>query len=202
MPWQQRLLLAFSLTALAAMILACGGATTEKREELSEAGRREALADGDKLYAANDKAGAISKYKEGYPEAGQRKPDIIKRIVEFEVEKISSKSQVEAMKWIEKALEDNLTVPYSTPAARKMAADQNEYKEVKRIAEGIVINKMGDTRVTTDDFVHRDDGSWHLAGFVIKNGKAGKGQRWSVILAHKKAGWKTEEVDISDDFVP
>ena len=32
MPWQRRSLLAFSLTALAAMILACGGTTTEKRD--------------------------------------------------------------------------------------------------------------------------------------------------------------------------
>ena len=90
--------------------------------------KREALAEGDRLYPT-DPAAATVKYKEGYDAAGPRKAEVLQRIVDHEARPLNA---VEAMKWIEKGLNDKLQVEYTTPKARELLAQvQHERAEAE-----------------------------------------------------------------------
>jgi hypothetical protein len=80
--------------------------------------KREALAEGDRLYPT-DQAAAVARYKEGYDAAGPRKAEVLQRIVDHEARPLNA---VGAMKWIEKGLNEKLQVTYETPAARELLA--------------------------------------------------------------------------------
>ncbi len=99
--------------AVVALILCCGAVGCDFNKK-----QREALAEGDRLYPT-DPAAAIVKYKAGYDAAGPRKAEVLQRIVDHEARPLNA---VEAMKWIEKGLNDKLQVEYTTPAARELLA--------------------------------------------------------------------------------
>jgi len=122
-------------TAVVALILCCGviGCDFNKKQ-------REALAEGDRLYPT-DPAAAIVKYKEGYDAAGPRKAEVLQRIVDHEARPLNA---VEAMKWIEKGLNEKLQVEYTTPKARELLAQVQHERaeaEAKKKAEKDAKNK-------------------------------------------------------------
>lgn len=121
--------------AVVALILCCGavGCDFDKK-------KREALAEGDRLYPT-DPAAATVKYKEGYDAAGPRKAEVLQRIVDHEARPLNA---VEAMKWIEKGLNEKLQVEYTTSKARELLAQvQRERAEVeaKKQAEKVAKEK-------------------------------------------------------------
>jgi hypothetical protein len=90
--------------------------------------QQESLAEADQLYKAGQKAAAAEKYKAGYPAAGGRKAEVIKRIVEHEATKGSSD---EAKKWMEKGLDEKLTLDFDEPAAKSLLTQVNRDREAR-----------------------------------------------------------------------
>ena len=78
--------------------------------------KREALAEGDRLYATNP-AEAVGRYKEGFDAAGTRKAEVLQRIVDHEAK---AGNAAEAKRWVEKGLNEKLNAAYETPAAREL----------------------------------------------------------------------------------
>ena len=96
--------------------------------------KREALAEGDRLYAT-DPGAAAGKYKEGFDAAGPRKAEVLQRIVDHEAKPGNA---AEAKKWIAKGLDEKLQVTYETPAARELLAQVQRERaddEAKKQAE-------------------------------------------------------------------
>lgn len=103
--------------ALALVLLACCGSAvffSMKNRQSQEA----ALVEADKLYATKP-AEAVAKYKEGYPAAGDRKAEVLQRIVDHEA---GAGNTAEATKWVEKGLDDKLTVSYTSAVAKDLHA--------------------------------------------------------------------------------
>jgi hypothetical protein len=90
--------------------------------------QQESLEEADKLYKAGQKAAAAEKYKAGYPAAGGRKAEVIKRIVEHEATKGSTD---EAKKWMEKGLDDKLTLEFDDADTRALLAQVNQEREAR-----------------------------------------------------------------------
>ncbi len=77
-------------------------------------------------------AEAIVKYKEGYPAAGERKAEVLQRIVDHEV---GAGNTAEATKWIDKSLNDKLTVAYTSAAAKDLHAKAQKDRVDKEAAK-------------------------------------------------------------------
>lgn len=94
-----------------------------------------ALAEADKLYPTKP-AEAVAKYKEGYPAAGSRQSEVLRKIVEFEVD---AGNTTEARRWVERGIDDKLTVEYTSPAAKDLVAkvqkDRADKEAAKQAAE-------------------------------------------------------------------
>lgn len=78
---------------------------------------QEALAAADAVYATRP-AEAVVKYKLGYSAAGNRKAEILQRIVDHEADG----NAAEATKWIERGLDDQIAVTYKSAASRTLVA--------------------------------------------------------------------------------
>ena len=90
--------------------------------------KREALAEGDRLYPT-DPAAAVAKYKEGYDAAGPRKAEVLQRIVDHEAK---AGNAAEAKRWVEKGVNERVDASYETPAARDLLAQvQRERAEAE-----------------------------------------------------------------------
>ena len=94
-----------------------------------------ALAEADRLYPSKPTE-AVAKYKEGYPAADARRAEVLKKIVDHEA---GAGNTAEATKWIERGLDDKLTVDYTSPAARglfaKVQKDRVEREAAKKAEE-------------------------------------------------------------------
>lgn len=96
---------------------------------------KKAIAEGDKQLKAGKKEDAVANYKEGFSVAGNRKAELAKLIVEFEIE---CNKIPEAKKWIERALEENLQLNYDNAGARALLGivqQEREERAAKRKAE-------------------------------------------------------------------
>lgn len=105
------------LAALALGLFACCGSIGFFAMQ-SNKKMQEALAEGDRLYPTKP-AEAVVKYKEGYDAAGARKAEVLQRIVDHEA---GAGNTAEAAKWVEKGLDDNLAVAYTSAAAKALHA--------------------------------------------------------------------------------
>jgi hypothetical protein len=88
----------------------------------------ESLAEADKLYQAGKTDEAAAKYKDAYAAAGDRKADVVKRIVDVEAGKGNT---AEAKKWVERGLSDKLVLSFDSPAGRSMLADVQRDRDTK-----------------------------------------------------------------------
>lgn len=139
------------LAAVLLAFLACCGSAVffgmKGREQ-----QEKALAEADKLYATKP-AEAIAKYKEGYPAAGSRKTEVLQRIVDHEAE---AGNTAEATKWVEKGIDDKLTVAYTSAAAKslhtKVQKDRAD-KEAAKQAESAAKAKQRDEEKGSRDQV-------------------------------------------------
>ena len=86
----------------------------------------ESLAEGDKLYTAGKQAEAVEKYNSGYPSAGTRKAEILKRIVDFHAGKGDKQ---EAAIWIAKGLDEKVEVNYDAAGQQLLAQAKKERDE-------------------------------------------------------------------------
>ncbi len=105
------------LAAVLLALLACCGSAVFFSMKGREA-QEKALAEADKLYASKP-AEAVVKYKEGYPAAGDRKAEVVQRIVDHEA---GAGNTAEAMKWVERGIDDKLVVAYTSAAAKDLHA--------------------------------------------------------------------------------
>lgn len=140
---------AWLVGAVTLAFLACCGSVaffSMKSRQAQEA----ALAEADKLYATRP-AEAVVKYKEGYPAAGSRKAEVLQRIVDHESK---AGNTAEATKWIEKGLDDNLTVGYTEPAAKdlhaKVQKDRADREAAKKAAEAAKAKQREDEKGAKD----------------------------------------------------
>ena len=119
--------------AALAMLACCGSVGFFAMQ--SNKKKQEALAEGDRLYATKP-AEAVVKYKEGYPAAGDRKAEVIQRIVDHEA---AAGNTAEAAKWVEKGLDDKLAPAYTSAAAKDLHAkaqkDRADREAAKKAAE-------------------------------------------------------------------
>ena len=97
----------------------------------SQKKKQEALAEGDTLYPTKP-AEAVVKYKEGYDAAGTRKAEVLQRIVDHEA---GAGNTAEAAKWVEKGLDDKLTVAYTSGAAKDLYAKAQKDRADKEAAK-------------------------------------------------------------------
>jgi hypothetical protein len=72
------------------------------------------------------KGEAAEKYKTAYPAAGDRKAEVLKRIVEQE---LTAGNTAEAKKWIEQGLTDKVGVQYDSVAAQQMLASAQKTRD-------------------------------------------------------------------------
>ena len=98
--------------ALVGMLLVCSGALN-----CIDAAKKEDLAEADRLYEKGKAAEAVEKYKGAYSIAGDRKGEVLDRIVGHEVQK---GDQQEARKWVEKGFKEGVGVKYTNPVAQRM----------------------------------------------------------------------------------
>ena len=109
-----------------ALLMCCGSAlffTMKSRQE-----QEASLAEADKLYASKP-ADAVAKYKDGYPAAGGRKPEVLQRIVDHEAK---AGNAAEVRRWVEKGLDEKVDATYQVPAARDLLAQvQRERAEAE-----------------------------------------------------------------------
>lgn len=103
------------LRALVLGIFACCGSVGFIAMQANKK-KQETLAEADRLYATKP-AEAVQKYKEGYDAASDRKAEVLQRIVDHE-----AGNTAEAEKWVEKGLDDKLTVAYTSAAAKDLHA--------------------------------------------------------------------------------
>jgi len=118
------------LGVVALAFLACCGTAVffsmKSREQ-----QEKALAEADALYAKKP-AEAVVKYKEGYPAAGSRKAEVLQRIVDHEA---GAGNTAEATKWVEKGIDDKLTVAYTSAAAKDLHAKVQKDRADKEAAK-------------------------------------------------------------------
>ena len=105
------------LGAVALAFFACCGSVGFFAMQ-SQKKKQEALAEGDALYPTKP-AEAVVRYKEGYDAAGPRKAEVLQRIVDHEA---GAGNAAEATKWVEKGIDDKLTVAYTSAAAKDLHA--------------------------------------------------------------------------------
>lgn len=112
--------------------------------------RQEALAEADRLYPKSP-AQAVAKYKEGYGAAGSRKAEVIQRIVDHEA---AAGNADEARKWVERGLDDGVTVEYTSPAAKdlyaKVQRDRAEKGATRKAEREAKDKKRADDRAGAD----------------------------------------------------
>ncbi len=115
-----------------ALLMCCGSAIFFAMKSRQE--QEASLAEADKLYASKP-AEAVAKYKDGYPAAGARKPEVLQRIVDHEAK---AGNAVEARRWVEKGLDEKVNATYEVPAARDILAQVQRERaeaEAKKKAE-------------------------------------------------------------------
>jgi hypothetical protein len=83
----------------------------------SQKAQQEALASADALYPTKP-AEAVAKYKLGYPSAGNRKAEVLQRIVDHEAEG----NAAEATRWVERGFDEQVAVTYKSAASRTLVA--------------------------------------------------------------------------------
>lgn len=95
---------------------------------------QESIKEADKLYAEGKQEEAVRAYKKHFSEAGDRKPELLKRIVEYE---LKQGDRAEARHWVEKGIDGKLEVAYDSEAARGLLADvqQERGQQVKGVDE-------------------------------------------------------------------
>lgn len=125
------------LGALALGLFACCGSVAFIAIQVNKK-KQEALTEGDRLYPTKP-AEAVALYKECYDAAGDRKAEILQRIVDHEA---GAGNTAEATKWIERGLNDKLTVTYKSADARdlldkaqKDRADREAAKQAQATAK-------------------------------------------------------------------
>lgn len=122
LPW----LLGF---AALAMLACCGSVGFIAMQ--SNKKQQEALAEGDRLYATKP-AEAVAKYKEGYPAAGERRAEVLQRIVDHEA---GAGNTAEGAKWVEKGLDDKLAPAYTSAGAKDLHAKAQKDRADKEAAK-------------------------------------------------------------------
>jgi hypothetical protein len=90
--------------------------------------RSDSLTEADKLYHAGKMEDAVAKYKDGYSAAGDRKAEVVKRIVDVEAGKGNT---AEAKKWVERGLADKLVLSFDSPGGRTLLADAQRDRDAK-----------------------------------------------------------------------
>jgi hypothetical protein len=88
----------------------------------------ESLVEADRLLQAGKTDEAVAKYKDGYGAAGDRKAEVIRRIVDFEAGKGNN---AEAKKWVERGLSDKLVLSFDSPGGRTLLADAQRDRDTK-----------------------------------------------------------------------
>ncbi len=122
--------LAWLLGIAALAMLACCGSVGFFAMQ-SNKKQQEALAEGDRLYATKP-AEAVPRYKEGYPAAGDRKAEVLQRIVDHEA---GAGNTAEASKWVEKGLDDKLAPAFTSAAAKDLYAKAQKERADKEVAK-------------------------------------------------------------------
>ena len=115
--------------AALAMLACCGSVGFFAMQSSKK--KQEALVAGDALYATKP-AEAVAKYKEGYDAAGARKAEVLQRIVDHEA---GAGNTAEAAKWVEKGIDDKLTVAYTSAAAKDLHAKAQKDRSDKEAAK-------------------------------------------------------------------
>jgi len=130
------------LGAIALSFFACCGSVGFFSMQ-SQTQKQEALAEGDRLYATKP-AEAVQKYKAGYDDAGDRKAEVLQRIVDHEA---ANGNTAEATKWVEKGIDDKLNPAYTSATAKdlhaKIQKDRAD-REAARKADAEVKSKQRD----------------------------------------------------------
>jgi hypothetical protein len=115
--------------------------------------QQEAIAEADKLYPSKP-ADAVAKYKEGYPSAGSRKAEIIQRIVDHEAE---AGNNEEAKRWIERGLDEKLTINFKSGTARALLAKVEKDRAEQLAAKQVEKDKRVKERDTKNRKYTRDE---------------------------------------------
>jgi hypothetical protein len=185
--------------------------------------RREALAEGDRLYAT-DPAAAVVKYKEGYDAADSRKAEVIQRIVDAEAK---AGHQAEAKKWVERGLNEKLQVSYETPAARELLAQVQAERDAKERAKQEAEEKKERNGNAVDAYRHvqkvvkaelnplevkfgafpdtkqNADGSWTSIGSATAKGAIGGKEKYLFkVTVRRLADGQWEAVEAKVGFDP
>jgi hypothetical protein len=92
--------------------------------------RADALAEADKLFKAGKVADAVAKYNEaGYSAVpAERRAEVVKRVVDWEA---GLGNRTEARKWVEKGLDDNVSLAFDTAAGKAALAEVQGEREAK-----------------------------------------------------------------------
>lgn len=137
------------LGALALGLFACCGSVGFFAMQ-SNKKKQEALAEGDRLYATKP-AEAVARYKEGFDAAGDRKAEVLQRIVDHEV---GAGNTAEATKWVEKGIDDKLPVSYTSAAAKELHAkvqkDKADREAAKRAEAEAKAKQRDDNKAAKD----------------------------------------------------
>jgi hypothetical protein len=130
------------------LLACCGSAVFFSMKSKQE--QEVALAEADKLYATKP-AEAVAKYKEGYDAAGDRKAEVLQRIVDHEA---GAGNTAEATKWVERGINDKLTVSYTSAAAKELHAkaqkDKADREAAKRAEAEAKVKQRDDNKAAKD----------------------------------------------------
>ena len=96
--------------------------------QLGQRATKNQLEEGDRLFAAGDKAEAIANYKQAFEFAGPRRKEIMGRIVDHEA---LAGGPDEARKWVERAVREGFELDLSNQAARDLWARLRREREDK-----------------------------------------------------------------------
>jgi hypothetical protein len=98
---------------------------------------RKTLEEANQLWAAGRKADAVAKYKPLIDEAidavpSSDKPTVYQRVIEFEIEQGNTSY---AKRMIEKAVDRDVSLSFTSPTARQLLAEAQREREDRRLAE-------------------------------------------------------------------
>jgi hypothetical protein len=98
---------------------------------MGSAADQKALKEADDNYAAGKDADAVAVYKNKFY-AASNKPEVLKRIVEYEAKKGDSD---ELRKWVKKGIDDKIDAAYDSPVAQQALAALKKEKEDREARE-------------------------------------------------------------------
>jgi hypothetical protein len=142
----------FMLMAFGFAVLSCCGIGGFLAMQSTKA-KHEALDEADRLYDKSPTQ-AVEKYKEGYSVAGSRKGEVLQRIVEQEVK---SGTTAEAKKWVEKGVDDGVTVSYTSQAAKDLLVKVQKDRAEQLAAKPVEKDKKVKERDTKNRKYTRDE---------------------------------------------